>query len=133
MSLEIKQTETGMTDPSDGSRTADEFWTRERCFIREIVNSPDIQDFSLAETRVEPGVTTELHKLSVNEWYIILAGEGQMEVGDRPTYAVATGDVVAIPADTSQRIHNSGDTDLLFQCVCLPRFTPDCYISLESD
>jgi len=120
-----------MSDPSGNSGTADEFWTRERCFIREIVNLPDIQDFSLAETRVEPGVTTELHKLSVNEWYIILAGEGQMEVGDRPAYAVAKGDVVEIPAEASQRIHNSGDTDLLFQCVCLPRFTPDCYTSLE--
>ena len=120
-----------MSDPSGKSGTAVEFWTRERCFIREIVNSPDIQDFSLAETRVEPGVTTELHKLSVNEWYIILAGGGRMEVGDRPAYAVAEGDVVAIPAEASQRIHNSGDTDLLFQCVCLPRFTPDCYTSLE--
>ncbi|RLA27242.1 MAG: cupin domain-containing protein [Gammaproteobacteria bacterium] len=122
-----------MTDPSDESGTADEFWTQERCFIREVVNKPEIQDFSLAESRVEPGVTTQLHKLSVNEWYIILAGKGQMEVGDRPAYAVTKGDVVAIPAETSQRIHNNGDTNLLFQCVCLPRFTPDCYISLESD
>jgi len=122
-----------MGDSSDNSGTADEFWTRERCFIREIVNTPDVQDFSLAETRVEPGVTTELHKLSVNEWYIILAGEGQMEVGGMPAHAVVPGDVVTIPAETSQRIQNDGDVDLLFQCVCLPRFTPDCYVSLESD
>jgi len=122
-----------MTDPSDESGTADEFWTRERCFIREIVNMPEIEDFSLAETRVEPGVTTELHKLGVNEWYIILSGEGQMEVGGSPARAVVPGDVVAIPAETSQRIHNSGDVDLLFQCVCMPRFTPDCYVSLETE
>ena len=122
-----------MSDSSDNSVAQNEFWTLERCFIREIVNSPDIQDFSLAQTRVEPGVTTELHKLSVKEWYIILSGQGQMEVGGNPAYTVAPDDVVAIPAETSQRIHNDGDVDLLFQCVCLPRFTPDCYVSLESE
>jgi mannose-6-phosphate isomerase-like protein (cupin superfamily) len=122
-----------MSDSSDNSVAQNEFWTPERCFIREIVNSPDIQDFSLAQTRVEPGVTTELHKLSVKEWYIILSGQGQMEVGGKPAYTVAPGDVVAIPAETSQRIHNDGDVDLLFQCVCLPRFTPDCYVSMENE
>ena len=122
-----------MSDSGDNSAAQGEFWTPERCFIREIVNSPDIADFSLAETRVEPGVTTELHKLSVDEWYIILSGEGQMEVSGNPPYTVVPGDVVAIPAETSQRIHNDGHVDLLFQCVCLPRFTPDCYVSLESE
>ena len=115
------------------SNAKEELWTSERCFIREIVNSADIQDFSLAEARVESGMTTQLHKLSVNEWYIILAGEGQMEVGAKPAYPVVPGDIVSIPAETSQRIHNSSDVDLLFQCVCLPRFTPDCYASLEKE
>jgi len=133
LSPEIRQTETGMSDFTDKSGAQKEFWTRERCFIREIVNSSDIQDFSLAETRVEPGVTTELHKLGVSEWYIILAGEGQMEIGGDSAYTVVPGDVVAIPAETSQRIHNNGKVDLLFQCICLPRFTPDCYVSLEGE
>lgn len=115
------------------ANSKEELWTSERCFIREIVNTADIQDFSLAETRVESGMTTQLHKLSVNEWYIILAGEGQMEVGAKPAYPVVPGDIVSIPAETSQRIHNSGDVDLLFQCVCLPRFTPNCYVSLEKE
>jgi len=122
-----------MNDSNDKSGTIDEFWTPERCFIREIVNTPGIEDFSLAETRVEAGVTTQLHKLGVNEWYIILSGEGQIEVGGKPAYTVVPGDVVAIPAETSQRIHNNGNVDLLFQCVCLPRFTPNSYVSLEND
>ena len=121
-----------MSDSGNNSAAQNEFWTPERCFIREIVNSPYIQDFSLAQTRVEPGVTTELHKLGVKEWYIILSGQGQMEVDGNPAYAVAPGDIVAIPAESSQRIHNDGDDDLMFQCVCLPRFTPECYVSLES-
>jgi len=122
-----------MRDFNDKSGAKDEFWTPERCFIREIVNTPGIEDFSLAETRVEAGVTTQLHKLGVNEWYVILCGEGQMEVGGKPPLTVVPGDVVTIPAGTSQRIRNCGNVDLLFQCVCLPRFTPDCYVSLESD
>lgn len=122
-----------MNDSSNISVAQEEVWMRERCFIREIVNSPGIQDFSLAQTRVEPGVTTELHKLGVKEWYIILSGQGQMEVDGNPAYTVVPGDIVAIPAETSQRIHNDGDVDLMFQCVCLPRFTPDCYVSLENE
>lgn len=109
-----------------------EFWTRERCFIRELVNDPGIGEFSLAEARVEPGVRTELHQLAVDEWYVIMSGTGLMEVGGEPAFAVGPGDVVAIPAGTSQRIENTAEVDLILQCVCLPRFTADAYQPLES-
>lgn len=111
----------------------DEFWLRERCFVREITNTSDIPAFSLAVTRVEPGVTTELHRLDVDEWYILSSGSGMMEVGGDDPIEVGPGDIVEIPAGISQRITNRGDVDLLFTCVCLPRFTPDCYESLETD
>ena len=108
-----------------------ETWYRERCFIRELVNSPKIAEFSLAETRVEPGVRTELHKLDVNEWYIIRSGSGKMQVDGEPWFDVLPGDVVPIPAGISQRIENTGTDDLIFECVCLPRFTLAGYVSLE--
>jgi len=108
-----------------------EFWIRERCYIRELINDPLIPDFSLAETRVEPGVKTELHKLDVNEWYVIRSGQGRMEVGAAPSFDVTPGDFVTIPAGVSQRIENTGSGDLIFECVCLPRFTTDAYHSLE--
>jgi mannose-6-phosphate isomerase-like protein (cupin superfamily) len=121
-----------MTD--DALITADtlEFWTRERCFISELVNDACIPEFSLARTRVEPGVRTELHTLTVNEWYVIESGSGSIEVGLAAPRAVSAGDVVRIPAGVAQRITNTGETDLTFQCVCLPRFTPDAYQSLEN-
>lgn len=106
-------------------------WTGERCYIRELINSESIADFSLADSRVEPGVVTELHSLSVREWYYIQQGSGLMEVGGGPQIEVGPGDTVEIPAGVSQRITNTGQDDLLLQCVCLPRFTPDCYHSLE--
>ncbi len=112
-------------------RTRDEILTSERCFIRELVNDPAVPDASLAECRVEPGVTTELHRLSVAEWYVIREGQGRMEVAGEAPFAVAPGDVVAIPPGASQRIRNTGDGDLVFHCLCVPRFTPDSYESLE--
>ncbi len=122
-----------MTSPVFKAGTDEEFWTNERCHIRELINAESISDFSLADSRIEPGVVTELHSLSVREWYYIKQGTGLMEVGGGPQIEVGPGDTVEIPAGVSQRITNTGDTDILLQCVCIPRFTPDCYESLESD
>ena len=121
-----------MSDHVKKAGNPDEFWIRERCFIREIANTPDINDFSLAETRVEAGITTELHSLTVREWYVLTQGTGNVEVDGNDPVAVGPGDVVEIPAGAAQRITNIGDNDLVFYCICLPRFTPDCYVSLET-
>lgn len=112
-------------------KTAREFWTDERCFIAELLNTPDEPDVSLARTRVEPGVTTQLHALSVSEWYVLESGQGRMRVGDGKPFAVGPGDTVKIPKNVSQQITNSGKTDLVFLCVCAPRFSQECYTSLE--
>lgn len=116
-----------MSDNYEGA----EFWTSERCYITERINTSDVPAFSLADCRVEPGVTTQLHSLDVDEWYFIVAGEGRMEVGGGPAYPVAPGDTVAIARGESQRICNTGTVDLVFQCVCIPRFRPEGYQALE--
>lgn len=110
---------------------ASEFFTEERCHILECINAPDMP-FSLAQARVEPGVVTALHALrGVDEVYYILSGRGEMEVGEDLSEAVGPGAVVCIPAGVSQRIQNIGSEDLLFLCVCGPRFEVDCYEALE--
>jgi len=108
-----------------------EFFTDERCYITELLNCEDSPDVSIAIARVEPGVTTQLHALhDVRESYVLRKGCGLMEVnGER--YTVKSGDKVIIPAGASQRISNTGATDLEFYCVCTPRFEPSCYINLE--
>ena len=111
----------------------EEAGTGERCFITELMNDPAIPEVSLAQCRVPPGTTTQLHKLSVREWYVVGKGSGSMEISARPPFEIGPGDTVAIPAGTSQRVTNTGDSDLLFQCVCIPKFTPKCYESLEAD
>lgn len=106
-------------------------WTTERCYIAEILNDDSHAEVSIARTRVEPGVTTELHALSVFEWYIIEAGQGLMRVGDGEPFAVGPGDTVTIPKHVAQQITNTGKDDLVFLCVCTPRFLQECYTSLE--
>ncbi len=113
------------------SKPPAESWTEERCWIAELLNEPGLEEVSVARCRVEPGVTTALHALTVREWYVIESGVGRMRLGDHEEYRVTAGDTVAIPAGCAQQIANIGPDDLLFLCVCVPRFTPECYTALE--
>jgi len=111
---------------------AAEAWTAERCFIVEIVNAADSPAASLARARVPPGVTTRLHALDgITERYIILEGTGRAEV-DGIAAEVGPGDQVLIPPAAPQRISNIGREDLVFFCLCTPRFRPGAYRDLES-
>ncbi|MDH5435710.1 MAG: cupin domain-containing protein [Gammaproteobacteria bacterium] len=111
---------------------ATEFSTAERCFISEIANDSDDNEVSIARARVAPGVTTAWHKLKgITERYLIIEGEGRVEVeGLEPTH-VAVGDVVRIPAEIAQRITNIGKIDLVFYCICSPPFQQEYYETLE--
>ena len=108
-----------------------EQWTSERCYITELINDAQWSEVSLARCRVEPGVTTQLHALSVHEVYVIEEGNGQMRVGDSAPFTIGPGDTVSISKHTPQCVQNTGDSDLVFLCVCTPRFSPKCYTSLE--
>ena len=106
-------------------------WTEERCSILESWNDDADADASIARARVAPGVTTALHRVAVHERYVILDGRGEVRVGDLAPTLVGPGDVVVIPAGVPQQITNVGDADLVFYCVCTPRFRPDGYESLD--
>ena len=114
-----------------GDKTKPEVWTRERCFVTELINDAAWPELSLARCRVEPGITTELHVLSLHEFYVIESGQGLMQVGDEVPFEVAPGATVTIPQQTPQRITNTGKEDLVFLCVCAPRFTPENYTPAE--
>lgn len=113
------------------AKPAVEVWTDERCFITELLNSDSQPEVSIARTRVEPGVTTQLHQLSVFEWYVIESGQGLMRVGDETPFRVGPGDTVRIPKHAAQQITNTGRDDLVFLCVCAPKFSQECYTPLE--
>lgn len=109
-----------------------EFTTSERCHIIELSNSPDDPAVSIARARVAPGVTTQWHRLAgTTERYVILEGNGLMEVGSLPPQEVSAGDVVLIPPACRQRISNLGRGDLIFIVICTPRFQPEAYEAIE--
>lgn len=116
---------------TDKARPKMEVWTVERCYITELINTTSQPEVSLARTRVEPEVTTQLHQLSVHEWYVIESGHGLMRVGDEAPCPVGPGDTVTIPKHAAQQITNTGQEDLIFLCICTPKFSQECYTSLE--
>ncbi|MGK2913319.1 MAG: cupin domain-containing protein [Porticoccaceae bacterium] len=110
-----------------------EYYFEEGCFITEWSNSPLDEQASIARARVEPGMTTRLHRLAgITERYVILAGTGQVEVGDLVPAPVAVGDIVLVPPGTPQRITNTGTTDLVFLAICTPRFSPQAYEDIDT-
>ena len=112
--------------------TAIEYETAERCHIKEIANDAGDKLVSIARARVAANVTTAWHKLTgITERYIIVSGQGRVEIDDQAPIDVEPGDVVRIAADIRQRITNTGTEDLLFYAVCAPPFQSACYVSLE--
>jgi mannose-6-phosphate isomerase-like protein (cupin superfamily) len=110
----------------------DEYSTDERCFILELSNSEADEGLSVARARVEPGVTTAWHRVAATtERYVILEGEGVVEVEGLGTAHVQTQDVVVIPPGARQRITNSGAGDLVFLALCTPRFRQSRYVHDE--
>lgn len=104
--------------------------TYERCSIAENYSAADI---SIARARVKAGGSTVAHHLKdVQEIYLIASGKGIVNVGDLQPAEVAEGDVIVIPAGVSQKITNIGKTDLVFYCICTPKFTADCYFDEEA-
>lgn len=112
---------------------AAEYYTAERCHINELSNSAADAAVSIAQARVEPGVTTCWHCVrDTVERYVILSGHGRVEVGTLEPTNVGPGAVVLIPANERQRITNTGSDDLVFLAICSPRFEAHNYVDLES-
>ena len=108
------------------------WFTEELCHINELSNSAQDQAVSIAQARVERGVTTRWHRLHHTvERYVILSGSGRVEVGALPPAEVGPGDVVVIPAASPQRITNTGTEDLVFLAICSPRFEQQHYEDIE--
>ena len=114
------------------AREASEFATDERCHIVEVSNDHGDAELSIARARVEPGITTAWHRLEgIAERYLVIAGQGLVEVGELPPTRVGAGDVVRIPPGVAQRITNDGDEQLIFYALCTPRFEAENYTQLD--
>ncbi len=109
-----------------------EFFIPEGCYIVESWNTEADKSVSIARARVLPGITTKAHRLrGTEERYLVVEGSGRVTAGGMPGQDVGPGDVVYIPAGTSQKIENTGETDLVFYAICTPPFACANYESLE--
>ena len=109
------------------AKQLNENFTPELCFVSENYSEKAV---SIARARVKPGITTVPHHLKgVQEIYLITKGKGKVTIAGLDPAEVKVGDVVIIPPETSQSITNVGKKDLVFYCICTPRFIADCYIS----
>lgn len=123
-----------MTATVKSAASAREYYFEEGCYITELSNSADDAAVSIARARLAPGETTRWHKLrNTGERYVLLEGQGCVEVGNCPPQKVGPGDVVLIPPQTLQRITSVGPQDLIFLAICSPPFTPDVYIDSEEE
>ena len=105
-----------------------EYFFREGCFINELSNNESDPDLSIARVRVRSGEATRWHRLvECVERYVILQGEGEVEIGDLFPQRLTVGDVALIPAGCRQRIRNVGAGDLVLLALCTPRFVESCY------
>lgn len=108
------------------------FFTPELCHITELSNSAIDEQLSIACARVTPGITTRWHRLAETaERYVVLSGEGVVEISDLPPQPLHPFDVAIIPPGCEQRITNTGTTDLVFLAVCTPRFLPASYEDID--
>ncbi|MEO0674368.1 MAG: cupin domain-containing protein [Pseudomonadota bacterium] len=103
-----------------------EVWIDEGLFVTELLNDDQSPDLSVARCRLPPGQTTEPHRLSVAEMYVIEQGTGTMFL-NAAQFIVGIGDSVPIAPGAVQSIRNCSADDLFFLVICTPRFTPDAY------
>lgn len=103
-------------------KDCEEFIAGDNTILRELLH-PEKADlnlrYSLAHATLEPGKTSQPHKLKTSEVYYILEGKGIMHI-DEESQEVKTGQAVYIPPNTKQFIYNSGNAALKFLCIVDP-------------
>ncbi|MDH4029737.1 MAG: cupin domain-containing protein [Chromatiales bacterium] len=109
----------------------DEFLSSEGVHILESWNVSEDPQLSIARARLGPGQASRPHRLrNTAERYVIVSGAGELQVGSLPTTPAHPGDVVYIPPGVRQSIVNTGPVDLVFYCICSPRFDAADYEAL---
>eukprot|EP01121_Diplochlamys_sp_Union-15-3_P022578 TRINITY_DN9668_c0_g1_i1.p1 TRINITY_DN9668_c0_g1~~TRINITY_DN9668_c0_g1_i1.p1 ORF type:complete len:125 (+),score=19.31 TRINITY_DN9668_c0_g1_i1:31-405(+) len=106
------------------------FFEEEKIQVKELLNINQWPSVSIAKCTLKSGKCTNLHKLTVDEFYTILQGKGKMRV-DNQVKDVIEDDVVTVPSGTPQQITNTGDIDLVFTVTCIPAFRPECYANVK--
>lgn len=106
-------------------REAEPFTTADGSTIRVLLDAVlgGARNQSLAEATLAPAQATERHYHAVSEeLYVLLEGEGEMEV-DGERRAVGPGDAVLIPPGAWHQIRAGASGELRFLCCCAPPYS----------
>lgn len=104
---------------------AEPFTTKDGSTIRVLLDAQlgGTANQSLAEAWLEPGQVTQRHyHARSEELYVLLEGEGDMEVDGERT-RVGPGDAILIPPGARHQIQAASDTPLRFLCCCAPAYS----------
>jgi oxalate decarboxylase/phosphoglucose isomerase-like protein (cupin superfamily) len=88
--------------------------------VYQLKDNKTLNNLVLSSTRLYRGQQTRGHRhAGQEEVYFFVSGYGQMIVGneDDESFDVRAGDVVLIPDGAFHRVINTGDLDMLFNCV----------------
>lgn len=110
------------------------FITKDGSEIRELLafRNSCIRAQSLAEARIARGKSTTPHyHPRTEEIYYIVAGQGQMKIGDEVRH-VGPGDAIAIPPGAVHQITNTGHDELKLLCCCAPGYEDSDTVLVES-
>jgi mannose-6-phosphate isomerase-like protein (cupin superfamily) len=101
--------------------------TKDGSIIREMMH-PKVHGnigASVAEATIPMGTETHSHMHTLSEEiYLVTSGAGRMQLGDK-YFDIHTGDTITIAPKTMHCVSNSGNTDLVIICVCVPAYEHD--------
>ena len=102
------------------------FTTADGSTIRVLLDAETgTRNQSLAEAWLEPGQATQRHyHARSEELYVLLEGEGEMEV-DGERSRVGPGQAILIPPGARHQVTASADGPLRFLCCCAPPYSHD--------
>lgn len=88
-----------------------------------LLQQGDVPSDNLAITwvDVEPGSGQQPHQHPPEQVYVIVRGQGRMQVGDEQVY-VGVGDLIFIPPNTVHSITNTGGELLTYISAATPTF-----------
>src|SRR5436190_2748789 len=110
------------------------FITKDGSEIRELLahRNSAIRKQSLAEARIQPGMSTQEHfHRETEEIYFISEGTGRMRIEDE-LRDVKVGDAIAIPPGQKHKIWNTGSSVLKLLCCCAPAYEHEDTVITES-
>ena len=80
-------------------------------------DNTELKNLVLSQTILHVAQNTNGHyHQGQEEVYFFMYGQGRMQVGD-DTFEVTSGDIVLIKDGLFHKVWNTGDSDLIFNCV----------------